>query len=70
MAADDWIGGYRRLLTYRAGYPASTVERYFAYMIVALVLALVLIAVLGSRVLWSGRNPNKKVPAQHNLHRQ
>jgi hypothetical protein len=70
MAADDWIRGYRSLLAYRApGYPARTLERYFAYMIVALVLALVLIVVLASLVFWSGRNP-KKMPTPHTLHRR
>lgn len=69
--ADDWIRGYERLLTYRAaGYPARTIQQYFAYLIVALVLALVLIAVLGSLVLRSGRNPNKKAPAEHSLPRR
>ena len=70
MALQDWIRGYGQLLTFRApGYPARTLERYWAYRLAALLLVFVLIAGMAWMAFRAAERGKKARQQEHLLNR-
>ncbi len=65
MDSQDWLAGYRRLLTFRAsGLPSMTLQRYWAYWLIAFILAAMLI--LG--MIWQAfRAGHRNHATQHTI---